>query len=254
MQAALTATEQAVEICRRLVAVNPVGFEPGLATVLTNLGKQLLNVGRPQDALVATEQAVQIYRRWSVEHPAAVAPALAMALNNRGMMLSALGRPAQALTATEEAVQIRRQLAAGNLAVFESDLAMSLNNLGVQLSKLGRTQDALAATEQAVEAYRRLATADPAAFGLAFARGLYSFAWVRVTAQTELAQARAAAEESIVIHKTLLDQSPMAFVEDLSDALSELIHMLDEFDRSEECPEAQVLSGEGPMPDETLDP
>ncbi|MCK9921770.1 tetratricopeptide repeat protein, partial [Frankia sp. AgPm24] len=60
---ALAATEQAVEIRRRLAAANPAAFEPDLARSLTNLGALLSGLGRREEALAATEQAVEIYRR-----------------------------------------------------------------------------------------------------------------------------------------------------------------------------------------------
>uniref|UniRef100_UPI002AD336C5 tetratricopeptide repeat protein n=1 Tax=unclassified Frankia TaxID=2632575 RepID=UPI002AD336C5 len=54
---ALTATEQVVEIYRRLAAANRAAFEPDLARSLDNLGILLSGLGRRDEALTATEEA-----------------------------------------------------------------------------------------------------------------------------------------------------------------------------------------------------
>jgi hypothetical protein len=54
---ALTATEQAIEIHRRLAAANPAAFEPDLARSLTNLGVRLSELGRREEALAVEAEA-----------------------------------------------------------------------------------------------------------------------------------------------------------------------------------------------------
>jgi hypothetical protein len=91
------------------------------------------------------------------------------------------------------------------------------------LSNLGRREEALAATTEAVDVYRRLAGVNPAAFEPDLARGLWSFAWVRVAGQIELPQAlTAAAEESVTRYDELTQQLPQAFTNDLNGALATL--------------------------------
>ena len=107
---ALTATEQSVEIWRRLAAANPAAYDAGLAASLHSLGAMLSEVGRRAEALTVTEQAVEIYRRLAAANPAAFDPGLARSLSNLGIRLSGLGRRAEALAATEEAATIRRRL------------------------------------------------------------------------------------------------------------------------------------------------
>jgi tetratricopeptide (TPR) repeat protein len=60
---ALTATEEAVTVYRRLASGNPTAFEPDLARSLNNLGANLSDLGRREEALTATEEAVTIRRR-----------------------------------------------------------------------------------------------------------------------------------------------------------------------------------------------
>jgi len=161
---ALTATQEAVGIYRRLAQENPQAFLPDLATSLTALGVALSALGRREEALTATEEAVGIYRQLAQENPQAFLPDLAMSLNNLGNWLSALGRREEALTATQEAAGIYRQLAQENPLAFLPDLATSLPALGVALSALGRREEALTATEEAVDIRRRLAQENPQAF------------------------------------------------------------------------------------------
>lgn len=76
---------------------------------------------------------------------------------------------------------------------------------------------------------------NPAAFEPDLARGLWTFAWVRVTGHLELPQALTAAEESTTRYEGLVRQLPQAFTEDLSGALATLADVLNGLDRSEEA-------------------
>jgi Flp pilus assembly protein TadD len=59
---ASAATEEAVEIRRRLAATRPDVFSPNLAFALNSLGIMLSGLGRREEASAATEQAVKIRR------------------------------------------------------------------------------------------------------------------------------------------------------------------------------------------------
>jgi hypothetical protein len=161
---ALQATQEAVDLYRRLAAQHPDAFLPDLAGSLTNLGNALSEMGRRAEALQATQEAVDLYRRLAAQHPDAFLPDLAMSLNNLGNRLSEMGRRAEALQATQEAVEIRRRLAAQHPDAFLPDLARSLTNLSNVLFALDRWEEALQAAQEAVEIRRRLARQYPEAF------------------------------------------------------------------------------------------
>ena len=148
---ALAASQEAVEIYRRLAHARPDAFLPDLATSLNNLSVDLSNLGRREDALAASQEAVEIYRRLAHARPDAFLPDLATSLNNVSVYLSNLGRREDALAASQEAVEIYRRLAHARPDAFLPDLATSLNNLRAMLSNLGRREDALAASQEAVE-------------------------------------------------------------------------------------------------------
>jgi tetratricopeptide (TPR) repeat protein len=161
---ALAASQEAVDIYRRLAQTRPDAFLPDLASSLNNLGGDLSNLGRREEALAASQEAVDIYRRLAQTRPEAFLPDLAQSLNNVGVMLSNLGRREDALAATQEAADIRRRLARTRPDAFLPNLATSLNNLGIRLSNLGRREEALAASQEAVDIRRRLAQIRPDAF------------------------------------------------------------------------------------------
>ena len=231
---ALTATGDAVEIYRRLAAVNPAALDPDLALSLNNLGMVLSELGRREEALAATADAVEIRRRLAAVNPAAFDPALAMSLNNLGAVLSELGRREEALAATADAVEIYRRLAAVNPAAFDPDLALSLNNLGMVLSELGRREEALAATADAVEIRRRLAAVNPAAFDPGLAAALNNLG-IRLSELGRREEALAATADAVEIRRRLAAVNPAAFDPDLAMSLSNLGMVLSRLGRREEA-------------------
>ena len=112
---ALAATQEAVDIHRRLAQSRPDAFLPDLAVSLNNLGTDLSDLGRREEALAAAQEAVDIYRRLAQSRPDAFLPDLARSLNNLGNRLSDLGRREEALAAAQEAVDIHRRLAQSDL-------------------------------------------------------------------------------------------------------------------------------------------
>jgi tetratricopeptide (TPR) repeat protein len=79
---ALAASQEAVDIRRRLAQTRPDAFLPDLAMSLNNSGAMLSNLGRREEALAASQEAVDIYRRLAQTRPDAFLPDLAMSLNN----------------------------------------------------------------------------------------------------------------------------------------------------------------------------
>lgn len=69
---ALTATEQAVEIFRRLAASHPDEYETSLATALSNLGTRLAELQRQGEVLDIAIRAVGVRRRLAVDNPTAL--------------------------------------------------------------------------------------------------------------------------------------------------------------------------------------
>jgi tetratricopeptide (TPR) repeat protein len=162
---ALEATQEAVDLYRRLAQQNPDAFLPNLARSLNNLGKVLSEMGRRAEALEATQEAVEIRRQLAQQNPDAFLPDLARSLHNLGADLSEMGRRAEALQATQEAVDLYRRLAQQNPDAFLPDLARSLGAYGVVLRDLGRSAEAAAAFAEGLRAILPFVRDLPAAFG-----------------------------------------------------------------------------------------
>ncbi|MEO1092542.1 MAG: tetratricopeptide repeat protein, partial [Pseudomonadota bacterium] len=124
------ASQEAVDIRRKLADQRPDAFLPDLAQALNNLGIQFSDLGRREDALQASQEATNLYRKLADQRPDAFLPDLAQALNNLGIRFSNLGRREDALQASQEAVDIRRKLADQRPDAFLPDLATSLGALG----------------------------------------------------------------------------------------------------------------------------
>jgi tetratricopeptide (TPR) repeat protein len=231
---ALTATQEAVEIYRKLSVQSREAFLPDLAASLNNLGRDLSNLGRREEALAASLEAVEIRRELSVQNRDAFLPALSSSLNSLGVDLSNLGRREEALVASAEAAEMRRELAAQNRDAFLPDLAMSLNNLGIRLSTLGRREEALAASAEAVEINRELSAQNRDAFLPDLASSLNNLG-IRLSSLGHREEALAASAEAVEIYRELSVQNRDAFLPDLASSLNNLGIRLSSLGRREEA-------------------
>ena len=103
---ALTASQDAVQIRRRLAAGNPAAYESDLARSLTDLSVDLADAGRRDEGLTAIQDAVEIRRRLADANPAAYEPDLATSLNNLSFYLGEAGRREEAEHASREASEL----------------------------------------------------------------------------------------------------------------------------------------------------
>jgi len=103
---ALAASQEAVDIRRRLVQTRPDAFLPDLAMSLNNLGGDLSNLGRREEALAASQEAVDIYRRLAQTRPDAFLPNLATSISVMSDILAAHDRYGEAAQAATQALEI----------------------------------------------------------------------------------------------------------------------------------------------------
>jgi tetratricopeptide (TPR) repeat protein len=220
-EAALAATQEAVEIYRTLAAERPDAFLPYLATSLNNLGGTLTHLGKREAALAVTQEAVAIRRTLAAARPEAALADLALSLSSMGAALTQLGKREAALAATQEAVEIYRALAARRPNVFLPALAGALDNLGISLVEVGNGEAALAATEEGTEIRRTLATAHPDAFLPALAGSLNNLGnLLKEVGKPEAALA--ATQQSVEVYRRLAAARPDAFLPELAGALNNL--------------------------------
>jgi len=106
--AALSATEEAVNIGRQLVRRNPDVIQPYLALWLKNLSRRLRELNRQTDALAVLNDAVEVRRLSANADPID----LARDLDELSDLLAILGRHDDALAATEQSWTIKDEAAA----------------------------------------------------------------------------------------------------------------------------------------------
>jgi tetratricopeptide (TPR) repeat protein len=233
---ALQATQEAVEIRRRLAAQqNPDTFLPDLARQPQQPGPH----GFPPWAggrrpCKPRRRRWTSYRRLAAQHPDAFRPDLARSLNNMGNRLSALGRREEALQATQESVEILRQLAQQHPDAFLPDLARSLNNMGKRLSALGRREEALLAAQEAVEIRRWVARQNPDAFLPELASSFNTLGNI-LSALGRQEEALEVMREAVEIRRRLAQQNPDAFLPELARSLNILGNILSALGRQEEA-------------------
>ncbi len=220
-EGALKASEESVELYRRLSKIFPGKFEPHLAASLNNLSTKLNDVGDMQGALKAGEEALELYRRLSNKYPDNFEKDLAMSLNNLSCRLYTVGNREGALKAIEQAVELYRRLSKKYPDKFEKDLAANLNNLSCYLDDVGNAKGALKAVEESVEIRRRLSKKFPEKFESDLAMSLNNLSCC-LDAVGDAKEALVAIEEAVEIRRRLSKKFPEKFLPDLAISLNEL--------------------------------
>ena len=231
---ALAASQEAVDIRRRLAQTRPDAFLPDLATSLNNLGRHLSNLGRREEALAASREAVDIRRPLAQTRPDAFLPDLA---NEPEQPRQRPFRPRPARGGDRRQPRSRghqRRLAQTRPDAFLPELAMSLNNLGNRLSNLGQREEALATSQEAVDLYRHLAQTRPDAFLPELAMSLNNLG-NHLSNLGRREEALAASREAVDISRRLAQTRPDAFLPDLASSLNNLGRDLSNLGQREEA-------------------
>ena len=231
---ALVAIEEAVDLYRSLVSIQPDDFRPGLAASLISLSRYRSELGRREEALDVIEEAVDLHRSLASIQPDAFRPGLAASLNNLSTCLSNLGRHDEALVAIEETVGFYRDLEATRPDSFRPDLDETLNNLSVCLSKLGRHDEALVAIEEAVAIRRGLAATLPDAFRPGLLLNLSNLTTC-LSMLHRHDEALTAGEEAVAICRELEATRPDAFRPELAGCLNDLSNRFSNLGRREDA-------------------
>jgi hypothetical protein len=124
---ALQASQEAVDIRRKLAKSNAQAFLPNLAGSLSNLGLRLSALGQREKALEAAQEAVDIRRKLAEANAQAFLPDLAMSLGAYGRVLLALERYSEAASAFAEGLQ--------HLVPFYRDLPQAFSGLAHALRR-----------------------------------------------------------------------------------------------------------------------
>ncbi|MCA9707415.1 MAG: tetratricopeptide repeat protein [Myxococcales bacterium] len=184
---ALQATQESVDLYRRLANAQPEVFTHDLARALDDLGRRSSALGRQEEALQITQESVDLWREIIEQKPDSFPVGLARALSNYGDQAGALGQHELALQASTEAVDLYRMVAARWPDSFDSFayfVAGALGAHGRHLSALGRWDEALEAAQEAVDVARASARQQPRAFTPTVASSLRTLGTIRMSAGT----------------------------------------------------------------------
>ncbi len=222
---ALSVSQEAVAIHRRIAEANPTQFEPNLAVSLNNLCTCLCDAGDIAGALATVRESIEISRRLVKVSPVRFERYLASSLNNLSQCLRRTNNPVGALKAAKESVEIHRRLEKTNAELYETRLASALNTLSNRFAETGQSVAALTAIREAVMIRRRLSETNPARFGPSLV-GVVSNLSGRLAATGDLPGALTVIQEAVRMYRGLVKANPSVFDFHLSRCLGRLGLML----------------------------
>ncbi len=218
---ALSVSQEAVEIHRRMAVAHPNRFESDLAVSLNNLCTCLCDAGDTARALATVRESIEIGRRLVKVDPVRFERYLAASLNNLSQCLWRSKDAPGALKAAKESVDIHRRLDQTNVVFYETRLATSLNTLSNRFAEAGQPAAALTAVREALKIRRRLSESDPARFEPSLA-GVVSNLSGRLGAIGDLPEALTVIQEAVRMYRGLAKASPSTFDFHLSRCLGRM--------------------------------
>ena len=137
--AALTVSQEAVDLRRELAAVNRDAYLPDLAGSVNNHAVRLAEVGRRGEAVTVSEEAVDLYRELAAVNRDAYLPNLAAALLIYALVRKHLEEAdkSEAIRAAAEARSLFSQLATSMPDAFQD----KANQAGQLVRELGEDPD-----------------------------------------------------------------------------------------------------------------
>ncbi len=167
---ALSAAQDAVELCRKLGA--PASYTEEISRCLNTLSYVLARNGRALEALESAREYVAIARENYQREPESFAEDLAVATHNLSIRLAENGLHNEALRAAQESVDLNGEIRGSRTEEERARVALSLITLSNRLSTAGLRNEALAALRQGIPLYRDLAEDNPDAYRPALAAAL----------------------------------------------------------------------------------
>ncbi|MEU2358947.1 tetratricopeptide repeat protein [Streptomyces misionensis] len=230
---ALTATEQALAVCRRLAADGTGDHQLALADAVEARALCLRDMGRPEEALADAEEATALWQRLAAADAAAYDGYLANALTNLAALLIDLGRYEEAWPIAERAVTEHRRLARDDQDQL-ADLATALTVFAGNARELGQRNMALDLAREVVTIRKELAAVAPVTHLPELATALFNLAACLHDSGQREEDALATCREAVTIRRRLTSINPAAFEEALANSLIGLAAYLSDFGRHDE--------------------
>jgi hypothetical protein len=215
---------EALEIYRKLAAVNPAAYLPYVATTLNNLA--VLHAAKNELTTAEAEyvEALEIYRQLAIVNPAAYLSYVAKTLNNLANLHKAKNELVPAKSEYVEALEIYHQLDVVNPVIYLPEMATTLNNLAVLHAAKNELTTAEAEFVEALEIRRKLAAVNPAAYLPHVAMTLNNLA-VLHKAKNELVTAEVEYGEALEIYYQLAIVNPAAYLSYVATMLNNLTNL-----------------------------
>ncbi|MDQ7907648.1 tetratricopeptide repeat protein [Phytohabitans sp. ZYX-F-186] len=217
----LAASEESVEICRRLADADDAA-RADLAMALNNHSLKLGGFQLVAESMKAIREATDIYRALAERNPAAHSRMLSRALHNLALRLRDSDEPGTSLDAFDEAVAMRRRLTGSrSTRVARAELAASLAARATVLRLLGRRDEGIDSAREAIHLYRSVVEPNSPAYQPNFAAALVVLA--RNLARTDdKGEALGALQEALAIRMQQVEQGDVGALPELVDVLGHL--------------------------------
>jgi glycosyltransferase involved in cell wall biosynthesis len=216
--AAVSTAESALEIRRKLAAVDPIRFDEPLASTLSGYSNALEAVGRTAAATAAALESLNIRERLAKAHPGKYDQSLATSLTSYSNCLAELGKADEAFEVCAKALEITRRLVQSSSGDFREDLAIDLGNYATSLGALGRSDDALVAIKESLDIHVILAAEKPERFENDLARSLSHYADC-LAKKGDSAAALTASKQALEIRQRLAQAKPARFEGSLANTM-----------------------------------
>lgn len=215
--AAQSAVEEAVSICRRRVAARPDKFEQLLALSLSNLAGQSVALGRLDEAVATASEALALLRDVATGDIGDDA-GLGDGLLNLGAVLAQQGRPLDAVAMGRNAYGIFSRLAAAEPTTYLPEQAHAASELGAWLLRAGHRADAVVLMREAVTVRRDLVRRNRDRYLPELAGSVHNLGNALADVGA-LQDALASSAEAVSIYRRLAEALPAAYVPRLAVAL-----------------------------------
>ena len=204
--------KKALEIRRRLAAVNPSKYEVTVAQTLNLLGVIYGNMRRFDDCMAMHNESLAIARRLMAEDPESYMEEVASTLNNLALLYRDNFDKSE--TMMKEVLEIDRQLAQRNPEKYEEGLARDLFNIGDLYEKYERFSESKKAYTEALEIFRRYAKVNPKRYGYGVVKMIMPLGECYLNTD-RLAEAETVLKEGLEIRR-ILAKSPKEYGEGMA--------------------------------------
>lgn len=118
--------EEVLHVYKERVKKNPETFNPGLTSILNNLGVLLSNHNEPKQAKDCYQEALEIYKELVMKNSKTYSPVLVSILNNMVVLYHKINNRKETEKAYKEALTTEEILAKGNHSAYEIDYLQTL--------------------------------------------------------------------------------------------------------------------------------